>query len=157
MEKMDNVNNVNVEDQNTPAEDAQNAERMYTKAEVDEIVNSVVRKRLAREKAKQPTGADADTQNAEIQARSSRLDCREYVLDNGLPKELLDIIDTNDFTVFKEKAEMMRGVIQENSRGSYPEVVDKGECINLPDADEGIKAAFLNTEKHKPKEFNPYQ
>lgn len=147
--EMNKNQNINIEDQSNDqaaAEDTQNAERMYTSAEVNEMI----RKRLAREKKKAANGNDA-----EVQLRSARLDCKEYVIDNGLPKELLDVIDTSDFAAFKEKAEKMRGVISktaEESAPGYPDVKDGGSVPRIHDDSGEFAKAFSGAVKHKPKQ-----
>lgn len=150
--EMDNLNNNIEENANEKqATDTQNNEKMYTKSEVTEIVNKAIKKRLAREKEK-PNEPGAD--EAALKARSAKLDCREYVIDNGLPKELLDVINTDDVEAFKEKAEKMRGVIEANIKKhsvKYPEVEDNGEVIiSLSD---NLSSAFSKGVKHKPKDY----
>ena len=75
---------------NAQPDQGEKSERLFTQAEVNEIV----RKRIAKEKAKQPEQAAPAFDDAELTARANRLDCREFLLDNGLSPDLLDVIDT---------------------------------------------------------------
>lgn len=79
-----------------------NGEKLFTQEEV----NKIVAERLKRErsKAEETAVADHDTRAAELDARESRLACREFLLDSGLPASMLDCLDTSDLEKFKEKA-----------------------------------------------------
>lgn len=125
--------------------------KTFTQAEVDEIV----RRRLAREKAKekdapeQSSGSDED-----LSARAAYLDCKEYVLDNGLSPDLLKILDTSNVEAFKEKAEKIRGMVTQKPHFEYPNIEDHGTPQHTPnDEDAVIRAAFSGT-PHKPKDLN---
>lgn len=147
---MENENTNNITD-NENTQPVQAEEKLFTQAEVNEIV----RKRLAKEKAKaQPETKPAEApaiDDAALTARSNRLDCKEYILNNGLSTDLLDVIDTSDVNVFIEKVSKLTELMPK--QGSYPEVEDRGEVTHLPDPDSAIRSAFKNT-AHKPKEFN---
>ena len=133
--------NTQPEQETKPAE-----ERLFTQAEVDKIV----RQRVAREKAKEQPAAPA-IDEAALTARSNMLDCKEYVLNNGLSIDLLDIIDTSDVQKFIEKAEKLQSIAP--ARGSYPEIEDSGEIRHLSDPDDAIRAAFGKT-AHIPKKYD---
>lgn len=121
-------------------------EKLFTQAELDKIV----KQRIAREKAKEP----ASTINeAELTAKANRLDCKEYVLNNGLSTELLDIIDTSNVQVFIENVSKLQDM-KISKPNSYPVVHDAGEVYLTPSSEAAIKAAFRDT-THKPKQkFN---
>ena len=131
---------------NAQPDQGEKSERLFTQAEVNEIV----RKRIAKEKAKQPEQAAPAFDDAELTARANRLDCREFLLDNGLSPDLLDVIDTTDSKVFIDKVTKLQGMMPKV--GSYPEVEDRGEVAHVSDPSEAIRAAFQNT-AHKPKEW----
>ena len=137
----------NIEEQNTQPIQAE--EKMFTQAEVNEIV----RKRLAREKEKVSSEMPALT-DADLTARSNRLDCKEYLLNKGLSMDLLDVIDTSDSAAFIEKVEKVSGIVEEVSRNSYPVVPDGGEPIVSPT--DNVKAAFFDKTGHKPKKPKNY-
>lgn len=146
---MENTNTDNIEVKDTAQADEPKAERTFTQEEVNEII----RKRLAKEKAKTETSSSVNDE--ELTARASRLDCKEYILDNGLSMDLLDVIDTSDVAAFKEKAAKIKKVIDNSV--SYPAVKDGGSPNKLPDdPDAAIKKAFSKGAAHKPKKFNPY-
>lgn len=121
------------------------AEKLFTQSEVDKIISQ----RIAREKAKEPQPAPA-IDEAALNARSNMLDCKEYVINNGLSMDLLDILDTSDVQGFKEKAEKLKTII--NKTVLYPEVEDRGEVLQLDHDDDALIAAFKNS-AHKPKQF----
>lgn len=138
---MNENNNENINVAETQPEQAE--EKLFTQAELDKIV----KQRIAREKAKEPAPA---INEAELTAKANWLDCKEYVLDNGLSMELLDIIDTSDVQVFIDKVSKIQSI----TPASYPVVYDAGEVQNMPGLDAAIKEAFKNT-AHKPKQkFN---
>ena len=87
--------------------------------------------------------------DADLTARSNRLDCKEYLLNNGLSMDLLDVIDTSDSAAFIEKVEKVSGIVEEVSRNSYPVVPDGGEPIVSPV--DNVRTAFFNNAGHKPK------
>ena len=120
-------------------------EKMFTQSEVNEIV----KKRLSRVK---DNGSDekSPVTDQDLIARSNRLDCKEYLLDNGLSTALLDVIDTSNKDAFIEKVEALSGIVKEAKVNSYPAVRDVGEpiTITVPDS---VKSAFFNKGGHKPK------
>ena len=144
---MDENTNITTAENNTQAAQEQPKEKLFTQAEVDEIL----RKRLAREKAKEAAPSPTTASDAELTARSNRLDCKEFILDNGLSPDLLDVIDTSNVEVFKEKVSKLQGIMPKV--GSYPEVADNGEVLHVSDPDSDIRKAFANTQ-HIPKNFN---
>lgn len=142
---MDENTNTNIEQTTTQTETKPAEERLFTQAELDKIV----KQRIARERAKEPPAAPAINE-AELTARSNRLDCKEYVLNNGLSTDLLDVIDTNDVNAFIAKVEKLQSIAP--AKGSYPEVEDRGEVLHVSDPGEAIRNAFAN-KKHKPKDW----
>lgn len=133
------------------ADEPAKAERLFTQEEVNEII----RKRLAKEKAKEASSSSAN--DAELTARASRLDCKEYILNNGLSMDLLDVIDTSDVAAFKEKAAKIKDVI-DKAVPAYPTVKDGGSVRKVEeDPDAAIKKAFSKGAAHKPKQWNELQ
>ncbi len=92
-----------------PAENEGNnsGERMFTQTEVNEIV----KRRLERAKTGPREPSEAEKRETAVTARENRMDCREYLADNNLPRELLDVIDTSDPNEFKRKAETVVSVL----------------------------------------------
>lgn len=86
------------------ASGAQGGERVFTQDDVNRIVSE----RLARERQKtEPTAVDV--REAELKARESRLDCRDFL--EGLTKDgkaasgitgLIDVLDSTDAEKFKK-------------------------------------------------------
>lgn len=86
------------------ASGAQGGERMFTQDDVNRIVSE----RLARERQKTEPAA-VDVREAELKARESRLDCRDYL--EGLVKGgkaasgvtgLIDVLDTTNKAKFEK-------------------------------------------------------
>lgn len=112
---MEEIITQNTEQQPTtqPADKGdQGSSKMFTQEEV----NNIVRDRLARERAKntpqEPTEEEKRVQD--LNTRESKLACREYVMDQGLPRQLLDVLDTSNYEEFKSKADIVTGLLNAN-------------------------------------------
>ena len=129
----------------TTTQPIQAEEKLFTQSEVNEIV----KKRLARVK---DLGSEEQVSitDHDLTARSNRLDCKEYLLNNGLSTALLDVIDTSNKDAFIEKVEALSGIVKEAKVNSYPAVHDSGEPITIT-APDSVKSAFFNKDGHKPK------
>jgi hypothetical protein len=155
MENEINTSGSQPQEQTQPAQaEDKPAEKLFTQEEVNEII----RKRLAKEKAKAQQTQPQDTKpeqltDAELLKRSNYLDCKEYVLNNSLSVDLLEVLDTSDFAAFKEKADMLQKITNE-SAPAYPFVHDGGELLKISDPDAEIKQAFSKSAAHIPKQFN---
>ena len=143
------INNQNSEQQpNTqPAENGdQGGGKLFTQAEVDKII----KERLARERAKavpqEPT--EAEKREANLTARENRLSCREYLLDNKLPTELLEVLDTSDVAKFRRAAETVHGLMK-----SYK--MPYAAPLYNPDVPIDPNTGFEPDRKHKPKGYPP--
>lgn len=110
MEQIENQN-TNQQPNTQPADNGeQGGGKMFTQEEV----NNIVRERLARERAKnspqEPT--EEEKRLKDLDARESKIACREYVMDQGLPAQLLDVLDTSNHEEFKTKAEIVSGLLK---------------------------------------------
>lgn len=110
---MEQIENQNTNQQPTtqPADNGdQGGGKMFTQEEV----NNIVRDRLARERFKnspqEPT--EEEKRMNYITARENKLACREYVMEQGLPAQLLDVLDTSNHEEFKTKAEIVSGLLK---------------------------------------------
>ena len=147
---MDEITDKNIEQQpNTqPAENGnQGGGRMFTQQEVDRIL----KERLARERAKaapqEPT--EAEKREKDLTARESRLSCRAYLLDNSLPAELLDVLDTSDVAKFQRAADTVHGLMKSYKKPYAAPLYD-------PTIPVDPKTGFEPGRKHKPKGY-PYR
>lgn len=97
----------------TPEDDKGAEERTFTQEEVNRIVSD----RLAKERARQTAPTERELA---LDARESRLTCREYLVNTGGPSVLLEALDTADPAAFREKVEMLRaaGILAETHRNS---------------------------------------
>ncbi len=140
-------NNEAIEEEQTAS--APEGEKLFTQAELEAIIN----KRLARERAKEQKAAPA-VSDEELTRRAAMLDCKEYVLNNGLSMDLLEILDTNNVETFKEKAERLQAInaAKRETKTEYPALKDAGEVRKINDESAQIRAAFART-THKPKEY----
>lgn len=149
---MDEITDKNNEPQpNTqPAENGnQGGGKLFTQAEVDKII----KERLARERAKaapqEPT--EAEKREKDLTARENRLSCRAYLMDNSLPSELLDVLDTSDIEKFRKAAATVSRLMKDQ-RPRY--VGPLG--IDNPRGHEGApKSGFEPDRKHTPKHWPP--
>lgn len=115
-------------------------EKMFTQ----EQVNEIIKKRLERQKENNVNSQELEARAAELTAKESRLDCREYLINREYPVELLDLIDTSDVKMFKEKADKM-GQLINRSQGVAP-------LANL-DVFHEKADAFTTNSKHQPKGY----
>ena len=131
--------------QNGPDQSAEQPkeERLFTQAEV----NAIIKKRLSKIETQHTAAAESAA--ADLAKRESRLNCREYLLDNGYSTTLLDILGTDDFETFKKKTEAIYTNITPPAK--YPTVKDAGEIRRqVFEADE-IESIFKGKNAHKPK------
>ncbi|WP_303835301.1 hypothetical protein [Ruminococcus flavefaciens] len=119
-------------------------EKLFTQEEV----NKIVAERLKRERSKAEEAAvgDRDTRAAELDARESRLACREYLLDSGLPASMLDCLDTSDLENFKKKAE----ALSNDFAAKAPCNATPSFNVETPVSDT-LAAAFSREAKHVPQ------
>lgn len=111
---METINNLPTENtmptNSTPEENGGQGEKMFSQDDVNRIVSE----RLARERekyAQQPKEDERETALRErengLKARESRLACRDYLDEKTLPRELLDVISTDDAEKFKATVEKL--------------------------------------------------
>lgn len=101
------INKQNIEDQPNnaaPAENGDQAGKMFTQDEVNKIVSD----RLARDREKRSAQQQEDTKELALKARESKLDCREYLSEKKYPAELLEVLDTSDVEKFKATADKIQ-------------------------------------------------
>lgn len=129
------------------------SERTFTQEDVDRIVKKRLEKERAR--AEQSQQEQDDQAQKELMARENRLSCREFLLDNNYPKELIDCVDTSDPNEFKAKVETIYKVIgeREDKPRSAPPMystdrVPSGKSSHYGDLPEGFEYGA----KHKPKQ-----
>lgn len=97
-----------------PAENGEQAGRMFTQDEVNKIVSD----RLARDREKRSTQQQDDEKETALKARESRLDCREYLSEKKYPAELLDVLDTSDVEHFKAAADKIHAMFGLESKAA---------------------------------------
>lgn len=149
---MDQENNQNTNQEPT-TQPTDNGEQGGGKLFTQEEVNNIIRDRLARERAKsipqEPT--EDEKRKLELDARESKLLCREYLQQSGLPPQLADVLDTSDQEEFRKKANIVSGLLREAGKQNYIPA-PLAECEHLIDFS---PAGFKNT-KHVPRQYGPY-
>lgn len=103
------------EQQQTNTQPAENGDPVGGKTFTQDEVNNIVRDRLAREKEKLSEHSADTEREKSIEARENALTCREYIQEKGLPKELLDILDTSDAEKFKAAAQKAQAAFAASS------------------------------------------
>lgn len=121
-------------------------ERIFTQEEVNKIVSE----RLAkdRERAERNKNSESSKLLEELNARESRVECREYLIDNGYPSELIDCVDTSDVEQFKIKVEKIQSMQKPNIHTPRPHNTEDTHFS------EGFEAAFRKKIPHKPAEYS---
>lgn len=111
---------------NTPPEGNGTAGKMFTQEEV----NSIVKDRLARERAKGQTSgatdnsaAELDTEKAQLEADRQKLqdernafECERYCKENGIDPKLVELIGNSDPEEFKEKTESLWSIFAKSQK-----------------------------------------
>lgn len=126
--------------------DGTHSERTFTQEEVDRIVSE----RLARDRKTRLPEAETEAQKrlSELNAKESRLNCKEFLLNNNYPAEIIDILDTSDIDKFKENAEKIYEVMSRpNNRRTHATPFYNPEAVYSNPLDE----AFGRDVKHQPK------
>lgn len=125
-------------------EEAKGHERLFTQ----EQVNEIVKKRLERNGDVEAREQKVEVKERELKAQENRLICKEHLVDNGYPLELIDIINTENPEEFKEKLEKTANLF----KGKYQHrgVPPLAQIDSILDAD--IGKAF-GKQKHEPKKY----
>ncbi|MCR4903887.1 MAG: hypothetical protein K6A23_13580 [Butyrivibrio sp.] len=125
-------------------------EKLFTQTEVNEIV----KERLSRERKKMSAqNNDFEELESNLNIRANVLDCREYVMEKGYSKELLDILDTSNAENFKSKADALNELYKKQSAAAlYPVLNDGGEPI-VPDARQYELEKAFRGNPHSPMKF----
>lgn len=111
---------------NTPPEGNGTAGKMFTQEEV----NSIVKDRLARERAKGQTSgatdnsaAELDTEKAQLEADRQKLqdernafECERYCKENGIDAKLVELIGNSDPEEFKHKTEALWSIFAKSQK-----------------------------------------
>lgn len=130
-----NTPNTTQQANNTQPEGNGPAGKMFTQEEV----NSIVKDRLARERAKSQTSsttdnsaAELDTEKAQLEADRQKLqddrnafECERYCKENGIDTQLVELIGSSDPEEFKKKTESLRSIFAKAKDSS------KGACIRV--------------------------
>ena len=104
---------------NTPPEGNGTAGKMFTQEEV----NSIVKDRLARERAKGQTSgatdnsaAELDTEKAQLEADRQKLQDERNCKENGIDPKLVELIGSSDPEEFKEKMESLWSIFAKSQK-----------------------------------------
>jgi hypothetical protein len=120
------------------------AERTFTQEEVNKIISE----RLTRERTKaEPTAEEQKTK--ELNARESRIACREYLLEKGYPSVFADTVDTSDTEEFMTKVENIYNAIGVTASKRVAPLGSTEPNMH----GKGLSEAFSPSVKHTPKAF----
>lgn len=144
--------------QNEPATQPEDNGAQETRSDrtfTQEEVNRIVSERLAKERSRaaQAQQTEADNRAAELTAKENRLICKEFLIDNEYPAELLDAIDTSDPEEFKRKATSAYNAIH-GKRQFAPSPQYNPELP--PSAHSALSDAFGHDVKHTPQNSDYY-
>lgn len=92
--------------------------RTFTQEEVNKIISERLAKERARGEAVQESAADWREQ--QLRERENRLTCQEFLREQGLREELLDILDTKDPEKFQAKAARLLELFPGADRNASP-------------------------------------
>lgn len=151
MEEKKIMTEVQVEPMEPKGKPQEDREKKFTQADVDRIIKErLIRQRSSHaeeiseaNKAKEQELAGKET---ELTQKENRLSCKEYLLENGLPVGLLDVIDTSDSETFQEKTEKVLTMLGAH-RQSAP------LASTEPHMRDGAIASAFRNPAHRPKKF----
>lgn len=109
---MSEQNNQNTNPQQQITQPADNGKSDGEKMFTQEDVNKIVSERLARDRESRAAQQQNDERETALKAREAKLDCREFVKEQGYPEDLLDLLDTSDSESFKKTAEKLAAVFR---------------------------------------------
>ena len=149
---MEEITNQNIDQQFDSTQPADNGDqsggRMFSQEEVNEIVRTRLERERKKYEPKEPT--EAEKREAALTARESRLQCKEHLQDMQLPYELLDILDTSDYTKFTRAAGTFMNILESRVRAALPE-----EPMRSTEP-ESLNPGFgFENKKHEPRQFPP--
>lgn len=124
--------------------DEENSERTFTQKEVNEIV----KKRLSRKEKNINEEVDKRVSD-ELEKRSNDLDCKEYLIENGYPKDFMEIFENENIDDFKIKVGKVMALIQANKKEIVPPL--KNPEIGRFSDDEYAKG--FSVKEHVPKKL----
>lgn len=129
-------------------------EKKFTQADLNRVLKERIKRERERLLSGKPFSEDLDAREKELTDRAGELtkretvlSCREYLLNNNYPVELLDIIDTGNLDDFKAKAQKAAR-LWGTPRRTAP--LASTEPL-MQDVD--VAAVFAGNTKHKPKHF----
>lgn len=101
-----NDNSENIESSN---------EKIFSQKELDEIIKVRLDRANKKhneqiEELKNHQGQEINTKLQELEKKENKLECKSYLLDNNLPMEYLDIIDTQNIEEFRNKIDILIGI-----------------------------------------------
>lgn len=140
-------NEITLESQETAVEQENNLEEREEKTFTQEEVNKIIQKRLREKKENQQTAQELEARASELSKRENKLECKEYLIEKGYPKELLDIIAVTDFKEFKSKADTAYNLIAANKGNNFV-----APLASLDNCKNPITTEFANT-KHEPRKY----
>lgn len=115
-----------IESEETNTDTNHAPEKTFTQAEVDAIVTNRLareRKKLLGEKTDEQNTNKTETKETELSRRENSLTCREFVIENNLPKELLEVFDTGNFESFKSSIEKITPLLKLNEPKSKQTII----------------------------------
>lgn len=118
-------------------------EKQFTQEDVDRIVRE--RLKRSREGLMKAEKEALSARTADVDRRENRLSCREYLLDNGYPLGLLDVIETGDVKEFKEKVDKVNDFFANRPKKFVAPLASTEGTMHNRDA------AFSRDYKHTPK------
>lgn len=85
-----------------------------------EEVNKIISERLAKERAKGESEVAVSQREQLLRERENRLTCQEYLREQGLREELLEVLDTKDPADFQAKAARLSEIFPAADRNASP-------------------------------------
>ena len=156
---MDNDVNIEVTENNN---EAQQEEKLFTGEEVERIVkkrlerfrekrhDSQAEDLAAREQAFNEREQAFNEREQAFNARESKLSCMEFCYKNNYDLEFIDILDTSDPKVFKDKVEKVSRI---NTAKKYVAPPATYEAVDLGKPGGPLAEAFSPDYKHTPKKW----
>lgn len=104
---IEEAKNTTQSEENKTVEQENDILQQENKLFTQEEVNDIIRKRLNRTKQINKTSEELEAIRTELTQKENKLKCKEFLIDEGLSREYMDILDTSNADEFIKKVKTL--------------------------------------------------